>query len=253
MRASDVYLALVLSLGLVPGLAAAQALPEGFVRLRDVAPAIRQDIRYAGPHNFMGRPVDGYGAAECWLTRPAAEALGRVAADLEARGDGLGLLVFDCYRPQRAVDHFARWATDPADALTRAEFYPRIDKRDLFRLGYIAARSGHSRGSTVDVTLVGPDALPAAAYTPGQPLVACTAPYGERFADGGLDLGTGFDCFDSRSAPASPAVPAEAQANRRLLAEAMAAHGFVGYAEEYWHFTLRADPAPDRYLDQPIE
>ncbi|SEH35027.1 M15 family metallopeptidase [Magnetospirillum fulvum] len=244
---------LAVFLSIAPVSAGAGDLPEDFVRLRDIDSTISQDIRYAGPHNFIGVPVDGYLRAECWLTRPAALALKGVQDDLRAQGGGHSLIVFDCYRPQRAVDHFVRWAADPADTLTRAEFYPDLDKRDLFRLGYIAERSGHSRGSTVDVGLTGPGARPAQPYRAGQALTACTAPYRERFADGGLDLGTGYDCFDSRSHPASTEVGAEARENRRILAEAMEARRFVGIAEEYWHFTLRDEPYPDRRFDVPVE
>jgi len=244
---------LAVFLSIAPVSARAGDLPEDFVRLRDIDSTISQDIRYAGPHNFVGLPVDGYLRAECWLTRPAALALKGVQDDLRAKGGGHRLIVFDCYRPQRAVDHFVRWAADPADTLTRAEFYPDLDKRDLFRLGYIAERSGHSRGSTVDVSLTGPGARPAQPYRAGQSLTACTAPYRERFADGGLDLGTGYDCFDARSHPASTEIGTEARENRRILAEAMEARRFVGIAEEYWHFTLRDEPYPDRRFDVPVE
>jgi len=237
----------------IPDAAGAGERPDDFVRLRDIDPTIVQDIRYAGPHNFVGIPVEGYVRAECWLTRPAALALKGVQDDLRARSAGQGLIVFDCYRPQRAVDHFVRWAADPADTLTRAEFYPDLDKRDLFRLGYIAARSGHSRGSTVDLSLTGPGARPAQSYRPGQKLTACTAPYADRFADGALDLGTGYDCFDLRSHPAATEIGTEAQENRRILSAAMEARGFVGIAEEYWHFTLRDEPYPDRRFDIPVE
>lgn len=251
MRAFALLLALLAAL---PAAAAETPADNAgqLVRLRDVAPTIRQDMRYAGPHNFVGRPVDGYVRGECWLTRAAATALKAVQDDLRHQGDGVELLVFDCYRPSRAVAHFVRWATALDDTLTQAEFYPGVDKRDLFRLGYIAERSGHSRGSTVDLTLTGPAALPAQTYGPGQPLVACTAPYGQRFRDGGLDLGTGFDCFDPASAPASEQVGAVARANRDRLSRAMAARGFKGLAEEYWHFTLADEPHPDRYFDQPV-
>lgn len=249
MRRLAAIVAVALSSLAAPTLA--DGLPADFVRLRDIDASIRQDMRYVGAHNFVGRPIDGYVNGECWLTRPAALALKGVQDDL--RPLGLGLVVFECYRPQRAVDHFVRWARDVNDTVTRAEFYPGVDKRDLFRLGYIAKRSGHSRGSTVDVTLTGPGALPAQSYRPGQPLVACTAPYGLRFADGGLDLGTGYDCFDPLSHPASTEVTATAQANRKLLAEAMAARGFGGIPEEYWHFTYRPEPYPDSYFDVPVE
>ncbi len=143
------------------------------VDVREVEPSIRADIRYAGSNNFVGGPVDGYEGATCLLSRPAAEALARVQRDLAA--EGLGLLVYDCYRPQRAVDHFVRWAEDTTDARTKAEFYPNVDKSRLFDEGYIAERSGHSRGSTVDLTLVRDGTAEA------------------------LDMGTPYDFFDPRS------------------------------------------------------
>jgi D-alanyl-D-alanine dipeptidase len=129
----------------------ADQLPEGFVHLREVAPSIRQDLRYFGHHNFIGQPIDGYLAPECILTRPAAEALKAVQETVAA--SGLRVKVFDCYRPRRAVAHFVRWSRDPGDQRMKAEFYPNVDKSDFFRLGYVAERSGHSRGSTVDLVL----------------------------------------------------------------------------------------------------
>src|SRR5689334_3710771 len=131
-----------------------------------VVPHLVTDIRYAGSHNFVGRPIDGYRAPHCLLTQPAAEALAEVARDLAGRG--LVLKVFDCYRPSRAVADFVRWARDAKDQAAKAEFYPEVDKRTLFRDGYIASRSGHSRGSTVDLTLA-------------------------RATGGELDMGTPFD------------------------------------------------------------
>ena len=135
----------------VPG-ALAQERPAGFVDAAGVVPGLVVEMRYAGPHNFVGAPIDGYDKPVCLLTAPAAAALGEVARDLATRG--LTLKVFDCYRPARAVAHFVRWARALGDATTKAEFYPDVDKRNLFRDGYISARSGHSRGSTVDITLV---------------------------------------------------------------------------------------------------
>ena len=126
--------------------------PEGFVRLSDVAPDVLQEIRYYGEHNFLGRPVTGYDAAECWLTEPAAQALAKVQAEVSAQG--YTLKAYDCYRPQRAVDDFVAWAQDPDDDTTRAEFYPRLEKDVLFPQGYILEKSGHSRGSTIDLTIV---------------------------------------------------------------------------------------------------
>ncbi|MFF2375328.1 M15 family metallopeptidase [Streptomyces xiamenensis] len=200
--------------------------PAGFVALREVAPAIRQEIRYAGPHNFTGERVDGYEQAECLLTSDAAHALERAARALE--GQGYGLLVYDCYRPQRAVDHFLRWMAQPEDGRTRAEFYPRVPKERLVEDGYLAEKSGHSRGSTVDLTLTG--------------------------ADGGdpVDMGTGFDFFDPRSHGDSPDVPGEARAARRVLASAMEAEGFAPVETEWWHFGHRAEPYPETFFDFPV-
>ena len=139
--------------------------PSVFVDVADVVPGVVLDVRYAGTENFVGTPVDGYGAARCLLTRPAAEALAGVARD--ARAKGLQLKLFDCYRPARAVAHFARWAADLADTHTKPTYYPDLDKGQLFALGYIAERSGHSRGSTLDLTLV--DAATGAELDMGTP------------------------------------------------------------------------------------
>ena len=134
------------------GAAGADGLPSGFVRLRDVAPTIRQDMRYYGSHNFIGRPIPGYLAPECILTAQAAQALAAVQADLAT--SNLSLVVYDCYRPQRAVQDFVTWGQNAADQRMKAEFYPRVDKADFVKLGYVADKSGHSRGSTVDLAIV---------------------------------------------------------------------------------------------------
>src|SRR5258707_6595299 len=126
-------------------------LPKGFVYLRDIDPTIVQDIRYAGSHNFVGRPIRGYLAAECILSVPAANALATVQRVLAEKK--LSLIVWDCYRPKRAVDDFLQWSQDPAHAEMKTEFYPRTDKKKLFALGYLATRSAHSRGSTVDLAI----------------------------------------------------------------------------------------------------
>lgn len=137
--------------------------PEHMVYLRSVDPAIEQDIRYASAHNFTGHPLDGYRAAECLLSADAAKALARVQAALKA--EGYGLKVFDCYRPSRAVADMGRFATEPGDP-RKAEFYPRLDKQDFWRLGYVARVSNHSRGGTVDLTMTGPGHCPP---PPGHP------------------------------------------------------------------------------------
>jgi D-alanyl-D-alanine dipeptidase len=220
-------------------------LPEGFVYLRDVDPTIRQDMRYAGPRNFTGAPVPGYQAAECVLVREAAEALKRVQQDLKAKG--LGLKVYDCYRPARAVRAFVAWAEAPDDPNAKAVYYPNLSKSALIP-DYIAPRSGHSRGATVDLTLVPLEEAPAAAET----AAACTAPQADAAPDGSLAMGTTFDCFDPKANHGAPGLTAQEQANRETLRRAMLARGFKDYSPEWWHFTLKDEPYPDRYFDFPI-
>ncbi|WP_241562159.1 M15 family metallopeptidase [Streptomyces hoynatensis] len=207
-----------------PGHAGRRA-PEAFVALRDVAPGIDEEIRYASAHNFVGRVIDGYREPVCLLTRRAARALR--AAQRALAEDGYSLLVYDCYRPQRAVDHFLRWADDPADTGERREFYPHVPKDRLFREGYLAARSGHSRGSTVDVTLQRPRGHP-------------------------VDMGTHFDYFDPRSKPEAKDIGKRQRAAREVLHEALGAAGFERADTEWWHFTYREEPFPDRYFDFPV-
>ncbi len=241
-------LAAILALAMVPG-ALAAPLPDGFVYLRETAPEIAQDMRYYGSHNFIGRPIPGYEAPECILTREAAAALKAVQAEVAA--EGLQVKVLDCYRPQRAVAEFVRWGRDSADQRMKTEFYPRVDKADVFQQGYIAERSGHSRGSTVDLVLVPANSPPTPAAPEG-PAVTCTAPFALRFPDSPLDFGTGFDCMDPLSHPDNTAVPAAAQANRTRLARAMENQGFRPLTTEWWHFTLQAEPFPDTYFDFPV-
>jgi D-alanyl-D-alanine dipeptidase len=229
--------------------ASAEPRPEHMVYLRTIDPTIEHDIRYASAHNFTGHPLDGYAAAECLLTLDAAQALARVQASLRAQG--YGLKVFDCYRPTRAVADMGRFATEPGDP-RKAEFYPRVDKQDFWRLGYVARVSNHSRGSTVDLTLTGPKALPAEHWTPSAAPVDCTAPYAQRWHDGALDMGTGFDCFDERAHTASPAIDATAKDHRQRLGNAMAKEGFAGYSKEWWHFTYTAAGEPNDVMDFPI-
>ena len=201
-------------------------LPNGFVYVSDVIPSVREDIRYAGTHNFIGRPVDGYAVPRAVLTCEAAHAL-RAAADAFAR-QGYTLLIYDGYRPQRAVDHFARWAQDESDTVAKAEFYPDLDKSELFPRGYIALKSGHSRGSTVDLTLLSGDGRE-------------------------LDMGGEFDWFSPVSGHAYEALTPLQKANRLLLKAGMEAAGFTPYSEEWWHYRLLDEPYPDTYFDFPIE
>ncbi len=234
----------------VSALVPTQKAPADFVALRSVDPTIVQDIRYATPHNFTGRVVDGYAAPMCVLTRPAARALHRIQQGLARRG--YSLKVYDCYRPQPAVDRFAAWAADPADHAMKAEFYPEVDKSRLFADGYVARRSGHSRGSTVDLTIVRRPAAKTRPYRPGERLTSCYAPKAQRFPDASIDMGTGFDCFDPRAHTADPRVRGAAHADRLMLEHLMEGAGFTGIPEEWWHFTYRAEPHPDTYFAFPV-
>lgn len=227
--------------------AAQDGLPEGLVYLRTVDPSIAQDIRYATAGNFTGAVVPGYRAAECILTAAAANALKRVQQSLEA--EKLGLRVFDCYRPKTAVAAFMRWVEAPGGG-ERAPAHPRVARRDLVRFGYIAAQSGHSRGDTVDLTLMHLDGgeVADASRRPGRD---CTEPPARADRDRQVDMGTAFDCFDVRSHTASKAISAEAQRARQKLVDAMRAGGFRNYAREWWHFTFGAGKGPS--YDVPIE
>jgi zinc D-Ala-D-Ala dipeptidase len=215
--------------------AIAQERPAAFVDAATVVPGLIVDMRYAGSHNFVGRPIDGYQAPRCLLTQAAAAALAEVARDIAPRG--LVLKVFDCYRPARAVANFVRWARDLGDTAGKREFYPDVDKRTLFQNGYISSRSGHSRGSTVDLTLAQVDRHERESH---------------ELDVHELDMGTPFDFFGLLSWPAAANVSAEAKANRALLAAAMRRCGFRPYAREWWHFTLAHEPFPDTYFDFPV-
>ncbi|MGB6891136.1 MAG: M15 family metallopeptidase [Xanthobacteraceae bacterium] len=206
--------------------AQAQQRPADFVDAATVVPGLIVEMRYAGSHNFTGRPVDGYLAPHCLLTREAAAALAEVARDIAPRG--LAIKVFDCYRPVRAVANFVRWARDLNDQKMKDEFYPNVDKRTLFRDGYIASHSGHSRGSTMDLTLAKADGT-------------------------ALDMGTPFDFFSPKSWTADPTITPAQHANRMVLADAMRRRGFRGYDKEWWHFTLRGEPYPTTFFDFPVQ
>jgi D-alanyl-D-alanine dipeptidase len=233
----------VLSLGAGPGRVAGQdadapaarrALPAPLVHLRDVDASILQDMRYAGYDNFTGAPVPGYGAAECILTRRTAQALASVQSELAARR--LSLKVYDCYRPLKAVAAFMRWVGSAADD-GNARFHPSLPRGRLVALGYIAARSGHSRGNTVDLTLVALPRREVPPFVSGQDYGPCTAGADARAPDDGVDMGTGFDCFDTMSHAGAAQLSAAQKGNRRTLTEAMTRAGFVAYDREWWHFS----------------
>lgn len=200
---------------------------QNFVYLHEFIPNIELDVRYHSNDNFVGSPVDGYNCPVILITHQAAAALRDVHAELEEQG--LGLKVFDAYRPQKAVDHFVRWAANPADAVTKSKYYPEVTKSRLFELGYIAEKSGHTRGSTVDLTIVD-------------------------LATGvELDMGSPWDFFGEVSHHDSPLVDAEANTNRDLLRNIMIERSFRPYANEWWHYTLENEPYPETYFDFDVE
>jgi D-alanyl-D-alanine dipeptidase len=210
----------------VLSLAVAAELPRGFVYLDQVEPEIRTEVRYATTENFVGAKVDGYEAKKIILTAAAADALKKVQADLEEQG--LGLKVFDAYRPKRAVNHFVRWARDRRDTRTKEDYYPDLPKSALLGGGYISSRSRHSSGSTIDLTLVDADGKE-------------------------LDMGTPFDFFGTASAHTSQIPTPEQQKNRKTLKDAMSRGGFYSYHKEWWHYTLRNEPFRGRYFDFPVK
>ncbi|GAA2480064.1 M15 family metallopeptidase [Winogradskya humida] len=256
MRLQRVAAAVLLALAVLAPVSTASAaplpssLPPGFVVVSQRDPSILHDIRYATAHNFLGRPVAGYQEPLCILTRAAATALSK--AQREVRRQGYTLKVYDCYRPQRAVNDFIAWAEDLDDTLTKAEFYPTLDKSVLFDLGYIAERSGHSRGSTLDLTLVKLPPKPQRPYIPGEPLQPCTNPVGARFPDNSITMGTGYDCFDTLANTLDPRITGAPLANRLKLKQAMTNAGFTNFDLEWWHYTLAGEPYPDTYFDFPV-
>ena len=198
----------------------------GFVSVTDVIPDALLDVRYYSTYNFVGQRIDGYEQPIVLLTKEAAAALSLVNADIQPQG--LRLVIYDGYRPQRAVDHFVRWAEDTADTRMKPVFYPDVDKADLFERGFIARKSGHSRGSTVDLTLFDDKA--------GTP----------------LDMGGPFDFFGELSHPDFAGVTAQQHQHRMLLRDAMLKRGFKPLSTEWWHFTLVDEPYPNTYFDFPV-
>ncbi len=196
---------------------------SGFVDAGKTVSGLVLDMRYAGPENFVGKPIAGYAAPACLLTKQAAAALAKVQERLKPFG--LGLKMFDCYRPARAVANFVAWARDPADQARKQTYYPNVDKSRLFELDYISDKSGHSRGSTVDLTLM--DVKTGAE----------------------LDMGSAFDMFDTVSHPMDGTVSGTARANRLLLQRVMMEQDFRPIASEWWHFTLNNEPYPKTYFD----
>jgi len=247
---AGIGLAAAIALAAMTHAAVAQrALPAGFVYLRDVDPTIAQDIRYAGSDNFVGRPLPGYEVAECILRRDVAAALKRVQADLAA--SGLSLKVYDCYRPIRAVRAMAAWVNDGRSEAVTKRFFPKLPKSSLLRAGYIASRSRHSSGTTIDLTLMRTGAAAPAPFDPTARYGPCTAPLAQRSPDNAVDMGTSFDCFDAASYTASAAIGAEPRRWRNVLLAAMRKQGFANYDHEWWHFSYAGSAGAPAY-DFPI-
>lgn len=206
---------------------AQNTLPKGFVYVENVIPSIKSDLRYNGSNNFVGTPIDGYHREVVILTKAATIALKNVQDELQDYN--LSIMVYDAYRPQRAVNHFVSWARDLNDTINKARFYPDVPKNDLFKHEYIASRSGHSKGSTLDITLVD--------NTTCEP----------------LDMGTSYDFFGKESWVSYNQLTAQQLANRMLLQTIMRKHGFRHYPQEWWHFTLRNEPFPNTFFDFEVK
>ena len=218
------------------------SLPNNFVALEDIAPDIPQDMRYATSNNFIGNPIPGYQRGSCILTKQAAEQLKKAQKAVKAKG--YSLKVYDCYRPQKAVNYFYKWSQNTKDQRQKAAFYPRVNKEELFDKQYIALSSGHSRGSTVDLTLVRLGSVAKKAT-----LTRCYSKSPNYLDDNSLDMGTRFDCMDKSANLDYPHLSKAQTANRKLLQQLMKENGFTPYFYEWWHFTLAKEPYPKTYFN----
>ncbi|WP_323788116.1 M15 family metallopeptidase [Psychroserpens sp.] len=202
-------------------------LPKGFVYAKSIIPDLNVELRYYTSNNFVGDTIEGYKANKLILTSETVQALKKVQHDLQQQN--LCLKVYDGYRPQRAVNHFMRWAKDLNDTINKQQFYPDVEKRYLFREEYIATRSGHSRGSTLDLTII------------------------DGITSEPLDMGSPYDFFGKESWVNHADLTEVQRANRELLQQVMLKHNFRNYAKEWWHFTLRWEPFPNTYFDFEVE
>ena len=212
------------SISLINSVAA--QIPDDFGYIADEIPDIKLEIRYATKENFIGRVVNGYSSPKVVLTKKALSAIKK--AQTEFMQLGYGIKVFDAYRPQRAVDDFMQWIKAEKDTVMKHKYYPQLDKKNLVPQGYIAEKSGHSRGSTIDLSLV---------YLDGEKK-------GQE-----VDMGGEWDYFGKRSNYDYPEISPKQKENRALLQKIMIKHGFLPYAEEWWHFTLAKEPFPIQYFD----
>jgi zinc D-Ala-D-Ala dipeptidase len=215
-----------------------EARSKGFVDLHEIDPTILISLRYCTCENFVGAYVEGYKKPIVLITKQTAEALSKVQA--EVKRDGYCLVIYDAYRPQEAVNHFVRWSENSSDQAKKAHYYPRVDKAKVFELGYVAKRSGHSRGSTVDLTLIKvADSLHAIEEKERVLLDGYTI---KLLDDGTVDMGSSFDLFDIASHYENSLINETYKASRTYLKTVMEKYGFKNYAEEWWHFTLRDEP-----------
>lgn len=217
-----------------------EARSKGFVYLHEVDPTILVSLRYATYENFVGKPVDGYKKPVAIMTKQTAEALKKVQE--EVKKDGYSLIVYDAYRPQQAVDHFIKWSEDINDQSKKSEYYPRVNKADVFNLGYVAKRSGHSRGSTVDLSLIKDGKLVHEIKERDRKLLDG---YTIKILDDGtLDMGSSFDLFDAASHYENSLIKDKFKKLRTYLKNVMEKYGFENYSDEWWHFTLKNEPFP---------
>lgn len=204
-----------------------QQLPKGFVYAKDSIKDLDVELRYYTANNFVGDTIDGYKSNRLIITQATAKKLKLIQNELQQQN--LCLKIYDGYRPQRAVNHFIRWAKVLNDTVSKSQFYPNVKKRNLFKEEYIATRSGHSRGSTLDVTITNGDT--------GEP----------------LDMGSPYDFFGQESWVNYNGITEAQKKNRQLLQTVMLKHNFRNYAKEWWHFTLRWEPFPKTYFDFVVE
>lgn len=225
-------------------------LPEDFVFLSDTDRAIIENVRYSGDQNFLGRPVDGYKVNKVVCTKQAAEQLKKANDDFKKQG--YKIVVYDGYRPQRAVVDFIKWGEDINDDVAKSYYYPTLEKKDLFKLGYIAGgRSTHTRGSTFDITIIKADqSLKPISFSKRKVNNGDEIPF---LDDNTVDMGSSFDLFHPVSRPDSKLVSEEQNRMRKILQDTMAQYGFKVHDEEWWHFTLQNEPYPDTYFDFVVE
>jgi D-alanyl-D-alanine dipeptidase len=232
-------------------MSSSEALPSGFVYLHDIIPDIQVSLRYASDENFLGCIVNGYLSNVSIISEAAA--LGLKQAQELAKKNGYELVVYDGYRPQKSVDHFVRWSEDSHDPQTKKDhYYPRTNKEEAFDLGYIARKSGHTRGSTVDLTII---PIGKRVLNPLVPIKRILNDNSEILFldDGTVDMGSSFDLFDEASYTDSTLVNEDHQQRRMMFKGIMEQAGFVNYPKEWWHYTLKNEPFPGTYFDFDIK